>query len=206
RLQRGFVFLLIPPLDLDLPDGGDDLLAGPRRQRGERQASLPEEVLRPVARSLIAPGPDEDVEVAIAGLDRDRDGVLVLLQSGIYVVSEPLKNRAVGHRGDKAPGQDNDFATNAVGQRAEDDEEEGADDEGNADQKVGIDVIELEVDQQEEQRVELPGVPDHSLSGSGTKQRERHVLVVWVLQKAVFEGRLRTFALRLHPPEDRRLV
>ena len=59
-----------------------------------------------------------------------------------------------------------------------------------ADQRVGDEVVELERDLQEEQRVELAGVPDHALAGGGAEQREQHVLVVGVAQEALGQRRL----------------
>ena len=74
------------------------------------------------------------------------------------------------------------------------------------DQRVGRDVVELERDGEEEQRVELARVPDHALAGGGAEQREQHVLVVRIVEEALGQRRLRALALCLHLLEDRRLV
>ena len=75
-----------------------------------------------------------------------------------------------------------------------------------SDQHVGRDEVQLERDQQEEQGVELSGVPDDALAGGGAEQRQQHVFVVGVAQEAVGQGRLGAFALFLHAHEDRGLA
>ena len=75
-----------------------------------------------------------------------------------------------------------------------------------ADQRIGRHVVELQRDGEEEQRVELPRVPDHALAGGRAEQREQHVLVVRILEEAVGQRRLRALAFGLHLLEYRRLV
>ena len=36
--------------------------------------------------------------------------------------------------------------------------------------------------------IELPRVPDHALAGGGAEQRQQHVFVVRILEKAVGQG------------------
>src|SRR5262249_56996576 len=103
-------------------------------------------------------------------------------------------------------GEDDLFPADAVGQGAEDQEERRAENQRQANQEVRRDEVELQVDEDEEQRVELAGVPDDALPCRRTQQRQRHVLVVRILEEAVLQRRLAAFALRFHPAEQRRLV
>ena len=59
---------------------------------------------------------------------------------------------------------------------------------------------------QEEQSVELTGVPHHSLSSSQADQGQDHDLEVGPLTKGFAQGRLGGFALRFHFGKRRRLV
>jgi hypothetical protein len=76
-----------------------------------------------------------------------------------------LEQREVGQRGDQAAGHDDRLAADAVGQRAEHDEERRADQQRQRDQDVGGGRLDLQCLRQEEQRVELARVPDHGLAG-----------------------------------------
>src|SRR5262249_40269603 len=131
---------------------------------------------------------------------------LVLLERRVDVVREALEQREVGQRRQQAAGQDDLLAADAIRQRAEDQEERRAEHERQPDQRVGRDVVELEIDLDEEQRVELARVPYAALPGRRAQQRQRHELVVGVAQEAVLERGLAALALRLHPAEQRRLV
>ena len=127
------------------------------------------------------------MEVAIVRGHRDGHGLLVLLQPRVHVVRQTLEEREVRDRGDQAAGEDDLLAPDPVRERAEDDEERRADEEREPDQRVGRDEFELQVDLQEEQRVELARVPDDALSGGGPEEREKDVLVVRIPEEAVLE-------------------
>ena len=140
-----------------------------------------------VAVGELAPRPDEEVELAIGRRDRDRRLGRELLERGVDVVREPLEQREVGDRRDQAARQDDLQPADPVGQPAEDDEERRADQQRDSDQRVRRDVVQLQRDDEEEQRVELSRVPHHALPGGRAEQREQHELVVRVLEEAVGE-------------------
>jgi hypothetical protein len=72
---------------------------------------------------------------------------------------------------------------------------------------IGVPInIELQRDGEEEQGIELSGVPDDALAGGGAEQRQQDEAVVRVAQEAVGQGRLRALTLGLHLGEDRRFV
>ena len=55
---------------------------------------------------------------------------------------------------------------------------------------VGEEVVDLERDLEEEQRVELARVPDDALAGGRAEQGQQDVLVVRVVQEALGQRRL----------------
>ena len=138
--------------------------------------------------------------------DGDLRRVLELLEGRVDEVGEAFEEREVGNGRDQAAGEDDVLAPDAIGERAEDEEERRADDEREPDQLIGVHEVELEVDEEEEQRVELAGVPDHALAGGGAEERERDVLVVRILEEAVADGRRGALAGGLHALKDRRFV
>src|SRR5205085_11875033 len=93
-----------------------------------------------------------------------------------------------------------------VGERAEDDEERRPDQERRSDHQLRGRGIDLELRGQEEERVELAGVPDDALAGGEAEQREEDDLAVLPLAERLGERRLRRLALFLHALERRRLV
>ena len=197
---------LVPALDLDVADLGDDGRVGGAGGRPERQALLGEEVLGLVALGELAPRADEDMEIAVGGGDRDAGLLLIRLQRRIDVMGQRLEQREVGDGGDQAAEHDDLQAADLVGQPAEEDEERRGEQQRGADEDIAGQVVELQRDGEEEQRVELAGVPDDALAGGGAEQGEQHVLVVRILEEAVAERRLGALALGLHPLEDRRLA
>ena len=93
-------------------------------------------------------------------------------------MGQPLEQRHVGQRRQQAARHDDLLAADAIREPAEEDEEAGADEQRDRDHDVGGLVVDLERDGQEEQRVELAGVPDHALTGRRAEQREEHDLEV----------------------------
>jgi hypothetical protein len=68
------------------------------------------------------------------------------------------------------------------------------------------DSVDLEHVLQEEQGVELAGVPDHGLAGGEAEQREQAILAFFHWPKASDSGALELLALFLHLLEGRRFV
>ena len=95
-----------------------------------------------------------------------------LFQRRVGVGGDHLEDREEGQRRDQAAGQDDRLAADLVGQRAEHDEEAGAEQQRPGDQQVGGVAVDLEDRLQEEQRVELAGVPDHGLARHAAEQRQ----------------------------------
>src|SRR5882762_5477873 len=205
-LEGRAVLCRIEAPQLEGADPGDDLVAPLGGLRLERQSRLAEEVLRLVTGRLVRPGTDEDVEVAVGSVNGDRRILLVGFQGRVDVMSQPPEERKVRHGRDQAASQDDLFAADAVGKRPEDEEEGRTDDEGESDQDVRGDEVQLEIQADEKERVELTGVPDDALPGRCAEQRQRDVLVVRVLEEAVLDRCLRTLPLGLEPREDRRLL
>ena len=90
------------------------------------------------------------MEIAVGGRHLDWGGRLVRLERRVDVVRQAPEEREVGQRGDQATGQDDLLAADAVGERAEYEEEGRADQQGQPDQPVSRDEVELQVDQDEE--------------------------------------------------------
>src|SRR5262249_20136690 len=109
------------------------------------------------------------MEVAIRSRDLDRRALLVGLEGRVHEMRQSPEQREVGQRGDEAAGEDDLFPADAVGQGAEDQEERRAENQRQANQEVRRDEVELQVDEDEEQRVELAGVPDDALPGRRTQ-------------------------------------
>ncbi|MNV48004.1 hypothetical protein D3C71_1398910 [compost metagenome] len=124
----------------------------------------------------------------------------------VAVLGQCLEYREVGQRGDDATGHDDFLAADAVGQAAEEDEERCADQQRTGNQQVGGLRLDLEHLQQEEQRIELPGVPHHGLAGGAAEQRHDHHLEVVPAGERFGQWRLGRLALGLHLHEHRRLV
>ena len=145
-------------------------------------------------------GPTKMWKLHCAGSTLSVSGRLRLerCEVGVGGLGQQRKQREIGQRRDEAAGEDDLQAADLVAQPAEEDEERRADEQRGADQPVGVERIDLEGDGEEEQRVELPRVPDDALAGGGAEQRQQHVLVVRIAEEAVGDRRLGAFALRLH--------
>src|SRR5204863_8781809 len=109
----------------------------------------------PVARLRLRPGADEDGEIAYGGVGVDRHLLLVRLERRVHVVREALEQREVRHCRDQASGEDDLEPADSVGESPEDEEEGRADEQREPDEPVRLDEVELQVDEEEEQRVEL---------------------------------------------------
>src|SRR4029079_15677154 len=127
---------------------------------------------------------------AFLGLNRNRILLREVFQRRIHVVRQRLEQREERQRRDKATRKDDLQSADLVGKRAEDDEERRAQQQRDRDQRVRGHAVHAKCDREEEQRVELPGVPDHALARRGAKQRQQHILVVRVAQEAVGQRRL----------------
>ncbi|MCY1408050.1 hypothetical protein D9M71_233670 [compost metagenome] len=117
-----------------------------------------------------------------------------------------MEDREVGQRCENAAGHDDPLAADAVGQAAEQDEERRADQQGAGNQQVGGLRVDLEHLQQEEQRVELPGVPDHGLAGGAAEQCHDDHLEVLPAGERFSQRRLGGLAFGLHFQKYRRLA
>ena len=89
-----------------------------------------------------------------------------------------LEDREVRQRREQQPGHDDRLAADPVRQRAEHDEERRAEQQRAGDHQVRRRGVDLQRLRQEEQRVELAGVPHHRLPGGEAEQREQHDLEV----------------------------
>jgi hypothetical protein len=92
------------------------------------------------------------------------------------------------------PGQ-NDFQTpNLVAKPSEEHKERRADKKRQANHGVSEQQVDFERDRQEEERIELPCVPDDALAGSGSKERQQHIFVVGALEEGIDKRTARTLA------------
>jgi hypothetical protein len=107
--------------------------------------------------------------------------------------------------GQEVAGQHDLEAADAVGERAEDDEEGHAQQEGAGDDEARLRQVELHRRLQERQRVELARVPDHALAGRRAEEDEQHDLEILPVAEALAQRRQRGLATRLEGLEERRL-
>ena len=77
---------------------------------------------------------------------------------------------------------------------------------GNSDDDVGSVGVDLENCLQIEERVELAGVPDHSLSGRGAKEGDEYQLEIRPMGERISEGLGRVHARSLDLRVDRRFL
>ena len=82
------------------------------------------------------------------------------------------------------------LATDAIGQRAEHDEERRSNQQRCGNDEIRRFRIDLQNLLEEEQCIELPAVPHHSLTCSSTEQREQHHLEIAPLTEGLTERRL----------------
>ena len=99
-------------------------------------------------------------------------------QRRIGGVGQRVEQREIGQRRQRAAGQDDRLAPDLVRQPAEEDEERRAERQRDGDQDVGGRAVDLQRLFEEEQRVELAGVPDHRLPGDRAEQRDEHQLEI----------------------------
>ncbi|MNI13352.1 hypothetical protein D3C81_1395950 [compost metagenome] len=117
-----------------------------------------------------------------------------------------MEDREVSQGREDAAGHDDALAPDTVGQAAENDEERRADQQGAGNQQVRGLRFDLQRLQQEEQRIELPGVPDHRLAGGAAEQGHDHDLQVLPACERFSQRRLGRLAFGLHFHKHRRLV
>ena len=109
-----------------------------------------------------------------SAIDRDRRRRLRPRQRRIGGRGQRAEQREIGQRGQRAAGHDDRLPPDLVRQPAEDDEEGRRQRQRDGDQDVGGRAVDLERLLEEEQRVELPGVPDHRLPRDRADQRDDH--------------------------------
>ncbi len=113
----------------------------------------------------------------------------------------------IGEGCQQASGHDDVLASDSIRKPSEKDKERRADQQRNSDQCVRrCKVFEAKCILEEEQGMKLPGIPDHTLTGSRAEQREPDILCVWVGQETIPQRRSRSFPLRLHFHKDRRFL
>ena len=149
-----------------------------------------------------------ELERALLGTGDDLDRIFFLGDEHvrIAVLGQRSKDRKVGQRRQDAAGHDDRLAPDAIGQAAENHEERCADQQRSGDQQIGGLRVDLQCLQQEEQRIELPGVPDHCLPGRAAQQRHDHHFEVVPACKGFGQRRFRGLAFVLHFLEYRRLA
>ena len=149
-----------------------------------------------------------ELEFAVAG--RHGHGrTNIFLRRGKGRVSRPcqrLEQREVGQDRQSEARHDDGLAADAIRQPAEEDEEAGAEKQRNRDHDVDRLRVDLEHVLQEEQGVELTGIPHHGLAGGEAEQREQRDPGILPLAEGFGQRRLRALALFLHPLESRRFV
>ncbi len=121
-------------------------------------------------------------------------------------MGQPLEDREVGQRRQQATGHHHLLAADAVRQPAEHHEERSGDGQADGDQDVRRGRVDLQRRGEEEQGVELAGVPDHRLAGGGAEQGQDHHLEIAPAAESLGQRRLGLLALGLHLLEQRRLV
>ena len=121
-----------------------------------------------------------------------------LLQRGVRVGRDHPEDRKEGQRRDQATGKDDRLAAYLVGQRAEHDEEPGAEHQRPCDQQVGGIAVDLQNRLQEEQRVELTGIPDHALTHGAADQRQDDDLGIAPVGERFGQRCFRALALVFH--------
>ena len=129
-----------------------------------------------------------------------------LFQRRVGVGGDHPEDREEGQRRDQAARQDDRLAADLVGQCAEHDEEAGAEQQRPGDQQVGGIAVDLQDRLQEEQRVELAGVPDHALAHHAADQRQDDDLGIAPVGEGFGQRSLRALALVLHLLEHRRFI
>ena len=143
-----------------------------------------------------------------AGSAATRTGALLLrgVERRIGGPSQRVEQGEVGERGESAAGEDDRLSPDPVRKPAEQDEEGRRQRQRDRDQDVGGGAVDPQRFLEEEQRVELAGIPDHRLAGDGAEQGDQDDLEVGPARERLGQRRLRALALLLHLPEDRALL
>ena len=127
-------------------------------------------------------------------------------QVGIGVAQQHGEHSEVSQRSQQTSTHDDGLAADLVRQGAKHDEERCTNNQCGSDQQIGSLGVHLGDRRQEEQRVELAGVPHHSLTSGQTDQRQNHDLQVLPLTERFGEWGFRSLAFGLHFGESGRLV
>ncbi|KAI1692061.1 hypothetical protein DdX_21455 [Ditylenchus destructor] len=152
-----------------------------RQRRGHAlvgDARLGEIGLGDVAARLVELVATDRVELdradVVARHDRHRRLSLRCRKGRIGRLGQRVEGGEIADRGQRAAGQDDLLASDPVAQGPEDHKERRGERQRDRDQDVGGRAIDLQRLLQEEQRVELAGVPDHRLARDGTQQHDQH--------------------------------
>ena len=140
------------------------------------------------------------------GVQHDIDVALKFGKGRIDRLGQGREDRKIGQRRQQASGKDDRLPADLVRQPAEQKEKRRADYQGDHHQLVGDVIIGLQRDLQEEQRIELPRIPDDALPCRRAQQRHQHIPAVRVAKEAFRDRRLRDLAGLLHVPVERRFV
>ena len=121
-----------------------------------------------------------ELEGAVGRIGDDGDGRALGRgrQARIGRCGQRVEQWEIGQRRQQAAAQNDGLAADLVRQPAEQDDERRADRQSIRDELVGQRAIDLQYLFQEEQRVELPRIPDHGLTGGEARQRQDHQLEV----------------------------
>ena len=128
------------------------------------------------------------------------------VNGGVGRFSQKVEHGQEGRRSQGAAGQDDRLATNAVRQRAEEQEAACTQDQRPSHHHVGRKAVDLDDVLHEEQSVELAGVPNHSLTRHQTQQSDQGDLAVFPVAKGFTQRRLGGAAFFLHLFEGRAFV
>ena len=120
------------------------------------------------------------------------------MQGRVGLGGQHVEQREVGERRDQAAAEDDRLAADPVREAAEEQEAAGGQNQRPSDHDVGRELIDLQDALQEEQRVELAGVPNHGLTGGKAEQGQQRPLGVLPLTEGFRERRLGVGALLLH--------
>src|SRR5690606_38418829 len=119
---------------------------------------------------------------------------------------ESLEYREVRDRGQDAPGHDDLLTTDLVRQRPEHDEKRRPDEERRGDDQIRRHRLDLQDLFEEEERVELPAVPDDRLTRRRAEQRQNDDLEIAPFSERLGQRGLRELALRLDFQERGRFL
>ena len=137
------------------------------------------------------------------GHDDDFHRFMRLRQRRVGGLGHHVEHREVGDHGKQAAAQNNRLAPDLVGQPTEQDEPARADRQRPCHQQIAGVAVDLQHRGQEEQRVELPGVPNHTLAGDHAEQRENGPFGVFPLAECLAQRRFGVRAFRFHFQEGR---